>query len=170
MISTILKAILELIAAMSAPRATRDKLSRPANPSNSTPLRKAISGFKFSVRSLKALDGVDPDLIRVARRALELTTVDFVVTEGLRTVERQKELVALKASKTMRSKHLVGRAIDVMAVVPEDEDPWDFKWYFPIAGAFKQASKELGIPIVWGGDWKSFKDGVHFELADGGEV
>lgn len=198
MIATILKAILEFIAAMSAPRATRDKMSRPEidvlvakqgeymatsekssvvqNPSNSIPLdhirdaTKKVSGFKFSVRSLKALDGVEPDLVRVAKRALQLSEIDFVVTEGLRSIERQKEMFAQKKSRTMLSKHLVGRAIDIMAIDPAEQDNWAWPLYEKIARAFKQAGKELGVPIAWGGDFKSIHDGVHFELADGGDA
>ena len=119
--------------------------------------------FRFSKRSLKALEGVHPALVAVAHRALELSPVDFVVTEGLRTLERQKELKAAGASRTLNSRHITGHAIDVAAWVGEIR--WDWPLYAKIADAFKQAASELNVAIVWGGDWKSFRDGPHFELS-----
>lgn len=127
-----------------------------------------MTKFKFSKRSLNVLVGVHPDLQKVARRAIELTEVDFIITEGRRTVERQKELVAKGASKTMNSRHLTGHAIDVVA--------WDGTkvsysavFMLQIATSFKAAASELKIPIVWGGDWgrtekKLGWDSPHFEL------
>lgn len=120
------------------------------------------SGFRFSKRSEDSFKGVHPDLVRVARRALELSAVDFVVTEGLRTKERQAQLVKSGASQTLNSRHLTGHAIDVAAWVGGVR--WDFPLYSKIATAFKAAAKELGVPIVWGGDWKTLIDGPHFEL------
>lgn len=122
------------------------------------------SGFRFSQRSLKAMEGVHPKLVAVATRALELTPIDFVVTEGLRTRERQAQLVRAGASRTMRSKHLTGRAIDVAAWVGGVR--WDWPLYVRIAEAFKQAAEELDTDIVWGGDWSSLRDGPHFELGE----
>lgn len=119
--------------------------------------------FLFSNASMKALEGVHPDLVLVARRALELTTIDFRVTCGLRTVEEQQQLLAAGKSTTMKSRHLTGHAIDVVALV-YNRVTWDWDYYELIAQAFKQASSELGIPIEWGGDWKSFRDGPHFQL------
>ncbi len=114
-------------------------------------------------RSLKKLDGVHPDLARVVLRAAELTEVDFVVTEGLRSMKRQRELVAAGASKTLRSRHLSGHAIDFAPVV-NGEVTWKWPPFFVIADAFKAAARELGVAIVWGGDWTRFKDGPHIEL------
>ena len=122
-----------------------------------------MTAFNFGERSLRNLRGVHPDLVAVARKALELSSVDFVVTEGLRTKERQAELMAAGASKTMNSRHLTGHAIDVAAVVAGGVR-WDWPLYARIAIAMKQAAKELSVPIVWGGDWRTFKDGPHFEL------
>lgn len=119
--------------------------------------------FKFSQRSLKNLDGVHPDLVRVAKRALELSEVDFGVIEGLRTPERQRELKAKGASMTLNSRHITGHAIDVAAFVAA-ELRWDWPLYPKIAKAFKQAASELNVKIVWGGDWRKLKDGPHFEL------
>lgn len=119
--------------------------------------------FKLSRRSLARLDGVHPDLVRVVKMAIELTEVDFGVTEGLRTIEKQCEYVARGASKTMNSRHLTGHAVDLVAYVGADVR-WDWPLYHKIADAMKRAAKELNVPIVWGGDWTSFKDGPHFEL------
>ncbi|KXX64031.1 M15 family metallopeptidase [Marichromatium gracile] len=121
------------------------------------------SGFRFSTRSERALAGVHDDLVRVARRALELTEVDFVVTEGRRTEARQRALVAAGASRTLRSRHLTGHALDVAAWV-DGGVRWDWPLYPRIAAAFKAAAAELGVAIRWGGDWPRFRDGPHFEL------
>jgi peptidoglycan L-alanyl-D-glutamate endopeptidase CwlK len=118
--------------------------------------------FKLSVRSKKALVGVHPDLVRVVERAIQLTDVDFAVTEGVRTIERQRQLFASGASTTMNSRHITGHAVDVAAWVGEIR--WDWPLYHKIAEAMKAAAKELGVAIIWGGDWKTFKDGPHFEL------
>lgn len=119
--------------------------------------------FKLSQRSIDRMAGVHPDLVKVVKRAIELTPVDFGITEGRRTLETQKKYVASGKSKTMNSRHLHGLAVDVVAY-PKDKDTWNMKYYKMIAEAFKTAGKELGVPVVWGGDWVSFKDGVHFEL------
>lgn len=119
--------------------------------------------FKLSRRSLNRLDGVHPDLVKVVSRAIELSEIDFGVIEGLRTLGRQRELVAAGASKTLDSRHLTGHAVDLAAYVGS-EVRWDWPLYNKIAEAMKAASTELGIPIEWGGDWKSFKDGPHFQL------
>lgn len=117
----------------------------------------------LSVRSEKNLVGVDDSLVRVVRRAAEITDVDFIVTEGLRTKERQAQLVKAGASQTMNSKHLIGRAVDLAAVVG-GEVRWDWPLYHKLARVMKQAAQELNIPITWGGDWKTFRDGPHFQL------
>lgn len=119
--------------------------------------------FKLSKRSMDKLAGVHPALQKVVRRAIEITTVDFGVTEGLRSRDRQKELFDKGASKTMNSRHLTGHAVDLVAYIGS-EVRWDWPLYHRIADAMKLAAKELDIPLVWGGDWKSFKDGPHFEL------
>jgi hypothetical protein len=103
--------------------------------------------------------------VAVVGRAIQITKVDFGVTEGLRTRARQKSLVAAGASQTMNSKHLVGRAVDLVAMV-DGLPRWDWPLYYKIADAMKIAAAELETPIQWGGDWKSFKDGPHFELKD----
>tara|TARA_R100000734_G_C3315894_1_gene108104 strand:+ start:1871 stop:2335 length:465 start_codon:yes stop_codon:yes gene_type:complete len=108
--------------------------------------------FKLSQRSLDRLDSVDPDLIKVVKYAIGATKIDFGVIEGVRTLEKQKELVAVGASKTMNSKHLKGLAVDLMAYVG-GRGCWELKVYDDIADAMKQGAIEHGVPIVWGASW-----------------
>ncbi|HBE9083084.1 M15 family metallopeptidase [Serratia fonticola] len=119
--------------------------------------------FIFGTASEKNLAGVHPDLVKVARRALELSPVDFRITEGIRTIERQRQLVAEKKSQTLKSRHITGHALDVVAL-PGNVVSWDMFYYRQIAAAFKQASDELRIPVEWGGNWTTLKDGPHFQL------
>lgn len=119
--------------------------------------------FVLGSRSRARLSGVHPDLVRVVERALQLSPLDFTITEGVRSLARQKELYAAGASQTMNSRHLSGKAID-FAVLVEGKVRWDWPLYPKVAAAFKQAALELGVPIVWGGDWKSLRDGPHVEL------
>ena len=116
-------------------------------------------------RSLKALKGVHPDLVRVVMRAADLMPDGFIITEGLRTVERQKELFAKGLSKTMNSRHITGHAIDFAPLLSDGTITWKWAAFAPIATSFKKAAAELKVPIVWGGDWKSFRDGPHIELS-----
>lgn len=119
--------------------------------------------FRFSARSLAKLEGVHPDLVRVVHRALELSKVDFSVVEGLRTVEQQKELVASGASRTMNSRHITGHAVDLAPFIA-GQIRWDWPPFYDIAKAMKAAAAELNVPVIWGGDWRTFKDGPHWEL------
>lgn len=119
---------------------------------------------EWDARSAKALQGVHPDLVRVAERARQLSPRPFVVIEGLRTLAQQKANVAKGVSQTMNSRHLTGHAIDCVPLDDTGKISWDWKYYTPLAGAFKAAARELGIPIIWGGDWKTLKDGPHYEL------
>lgn len=119
--------------------------------------------FKLSAASRDRLKGVHGDLVRVVERAIAITPVDFRVTEGLRTAARQRQLVKAGASRTLRSRHLTGHAVDVVALV-DGKVRWDWPLYPPIAAAMKQAARELGVPLEWGGDWKRLKDGPHFQL------
>lgn len=114
-------------------------------------------------RSVMRLVGVNDKLVKIVQRASQISEVEFIVTEGVRTLERQKVLFAKGASKTMKSKHLVGRAVDLAPVI-DGEVRWDWPPFYKIADSMKQAAKEQGVVIVWGGDWKSFPDGPHFEL------
>lgn len=114
-------------------------------------------------RSERNLTGVHADLAKVVRRAAELTDCPFIVTEGLRTMKRQRELVAAGASKTLKSRHLTGHAIDFAPLVA-GEVTWKWPPFAIVAQAFKRAAAELGVRVSWGGDWRTFKDGPHIEL------
>lgn len=114
-------------------------------------------------RSLKRLVGVHPDLVKVITKAAEITTVPFVVTEGLRSVQRQQQLVAAGASKTMKSRHLNGHAVDLACTV-NGKIRWDWPLYESLSAVVKQAAQDVGVPVEWGGDWTSFKDGPHYQL------
>lgn len=120
--------------------------------------------FAFSKRSLDNLHGVHPDLARVVTAAIKVTPVDFGVIEGLRTPERQKELLAAGKSWTKNSRHLHGMAVDFAAYV-DGILTWDVKYYAQIAAVMKQVGHDLGIPVRWGGDWAAPKtDSDHLEL------
>lgn len=119
--------------------------------------------YKLGVRSRLRLSGVHKDLIKVVELALTYSPHDFTITEGLRTLDRQKKLVAAGASRTLRSRHLTGHAID-FAVLVGGKVRWDWPLYPPVADAFKKAAKELNVPIIWGGDWPRLRDGPHVEL------
>ena len=122
-----------------------------------------MGNFSLSRRSLARLEGVHPDLVRVVKLAIELTEVDFGVTEGLRTIEKQREYVAKGASKTMNSRHLTGHAVDLVAYIGGEVN-WSWPLYHKIADAMKRAAKSLNVPIIAGADWVKFPDGPHFEL------
>ncbi|WP_298159700.1 M15 family metallopeptidase [Brevundimonas sp.] len=119
--------------------------------------------FRLSVRSRARLQGVHPALVGVLEAAILTTPVDFMVTEGLRTPERQAALVRAGASRTLNSRHITGHAVDVAAVV-DGALRWDWPLYPPIAEAVKAAAKIRGVAVVWGGDWPRLRDGPHFEL------
>ena len=108
--------------------------------------------FTLSQRSLNNLTGVQPALVAVVQRAIQITKVDFGVIEGVRTVMRQKELFDRGATQTMNSRHLTGHAVDLMAYIG-DRASWELNLYDDIADAMKQAAIELNTPIKWGGAW-----------------
>lgn len=114
-------------------------------------------------RSLSRLEGVHPDLVRVVKKAAAMSSLDFTVLEGLRTQARQKQLMELGATKTMNSRHLTGHAVDLAPMVGGTVR-WDWPLYHQLAVIVKDAAKTENVPIQWGGDWKSFKDGPHWEL------
>lgn len=119
--------------------------------------------YSLSKKSRDRLSGVHPDLVKVVERAIEITEVDFAVLEGVRSKTRQEQLVKAGASQTMRSRHLTGHAVDLGAYVAGSVR-WDWPLYHKLAAAVKQAASELQIPIEWGGDWTTFKDGPHWQL------
>ena len=112
--------------------------------------------------SHRRLQGVHDDLVAVVKSA-SVRGVPFQVIEGVRSIERQRLLVAQGASRTMNSRHLTGHAVD-LAVVDGGEARWDWPSYKLLASCMKAAAREIGIPIEWGGDWVTFKDGPHFQL------
>jgi peptidoglycan L-alanyl-D-glutamate endopeptidase CwlK len=119
--------------------------------------------FHLSQRSSLNLTGVHPDLVKVVMRALEISPLDFTVLEGLRTVKRQQELFASGASKTMKSRHIHGFAVDVAPLVA-GSIRWDWPLYDRLIAAFKQAAKDVKVKVEFGYDWKSFKDAPHLQL------
>lgn len=131
-----------------------------------------MSAFSLSARSLQRLDGVHPRLVEIVKLAIQRTAVDFTVVEGLRTPERQRELVAQGASQTQNSLHLrqqdgYGHAVDLAPLVG-GAIPWsDWEQFRRLADVVKACATELGTPVEWGGDWKSLKDGPHFQLPRG---
>ena len=114
-------------------------------------------------RSLKCIEGVHPDIAAVVRRADELGA-RFHVTCGLRTENEQRSLVKAGKSRTMKSRHLTGHAVDFVVAEPGGGVSYDHDDMAACAAIFKQAAKELGVAIEWGGDWKSFVDTPHIEL------
>lgn len=119
--------------------------------------------FVFSDKSLAKFKGVHPDLVKVMMLAVEKSPIGLLVLEGMRTVERQKELFAHHATTTMHSRHLNGHAVDI-APMFNGKVRWDWPLYYKIAPIIKGSAKALNIPIEWGGDWHTFKDGPHWQL------
>jgi peptidoglycan L-alanyl-D-glutamate endopeptidase CwlK len=114
-------------------------------------------------RSLARLEGVHPDLVRVVKKAAAMSPLDFTVLEGLRTLERQKQLSQLGATKTLNSRHLTGHAVDLAPMVGGTVR-WDWPLYHRLAKIIKEAAVAENVPIEWGGNWKTFKDGPHWQL------
>ena len=147
-------------------------------------------GYVLGKRSLDRLVGVDPKLVAVVKRAIEITEVDFTIVEGVRTLARQRQLVASGASQTLSSKHITGDAVDLGAWI-NGTVSWAEEYYYALADSMRIAALELGVSIRWGGCWlgdlrhfssakealdlyvstrkkqkrKIFLDLVHFELA-----
>jgi peptidoglycan L-alanyl-D-glutamate endopeptidase CwlK len=119
--------------------------------------------MSLDARSLRRLEGVHSDLVRVIVAAAE--GADFIVTEGLRTPERQATLLKAGASQTLRSRHLTGHAVD-LAVLVDGEVRWDWPLYDTLGAHVKRTAAALvpPVPVEWGGDWRTFRDGPHFQL------
>lgn len=122
-----------------------------------------MMAFKFGVRSRRAMDGIHPDLKAVMMRAIQYSSIDFVVLEGLRTQARQQELYRKGATSTLNSRHLTGHAVDIAPVVGQ-EVRFDWPLYHKLAPQILECARILGVPLIWGGHWKKFPDGPHFEL------
>ena len=122
----------------------------------------------LSAKSLAKLSGAHPDLQKVIKQAAALSPIDFTILEVVRTVARQKELVAKGASTTMKSRHIpsadgFSHAVDI-APMDGGQVSWAWPLYNKLAPIIKQAAKDVGVPIEWGGDWRTFKDGPHWQL------
>jgi peptidoglycan LD-endopeptidase CwlK len=148
--------------------------------------------FRLSQRSFDKLEGVDEQLVATVKLAIAVAKIDFGVICGLRTIEEQRVLVDKGASKTMRSKHLDGKAVDLMAYIGS-RGSWELNLYDDIADAMKEAAVETGAVLRWGAAWhipdirqwngtmedamnayvdlrrsegkRPFIDGPHFEIA-----
>jgi len=131
--------------------------------------------FNLGPKSRLKLNGVHRDLVAVVEKAITISSKDFTIIEGLRSIERQKQLYAAGKSKTLNSRHITEHAVD-LAPWPTNGDfdsdgilniaDWDE--YYPIADAMKEAAQDLGVSLEWGGDWKGFPDGPHFQLSHKG--
>jgi peptidoglycan L-alanyl-D-glutamate endopeptidase CwlK len=108
--------------------------------------------FKLSQRSLDKLEGVDERLVAVVKHAITATKIDFGVIQGMRTIEMQKELVAKGASQTMKSKHLEGNAVDLMAYIG-GRGSWELNVYDDLADAMKEGANAVGCKVRWGAAW-----------------
>ena len=108
--------------------------------------------YKLSTKSQERLMGVEPELKEIVYEAIKVTKIDFGVIEGLRTEEKQKQLVESGASQTMKSKHLEGRAVDLMAYIG-GRGSWELNVYDEIADAMKEAAIKVDIAVRWGAAW-----------------
>lgn len=119
--------------------------------------------WALTQRDNQRLDGVHPDLVRVIRRAAAMSDLRFTVLEGRRTMERQRQLLAQRATRTLNSRHLTGHAVDIAPMIGA-KISWDWPLYHRLAPIVKRAAADLNVPIEWGGDWRTFKDGPHWQL------
>lgn len=106
----------------------------------------------FGSRSEENLEGVDPRLVRCARRAIATSSVDFTVFEGLRSIERQRELVANGVSRTLDSYHLTGHALDLVPWIA-GRAQWQAPACIQVALAMREAALEFDVPVTWGAVW-----------------
>jgi peptidoglycan L-alanyl-D-glutamate endopeptidase CwlK len=118
----------------------------------------------LGARSLARLEGVHLDLVRVVKKAAAMSDLDFTVLEGLRTLERQRQLLKQGATKTMNSRHLTGHAVDLAPMI-DGKVSWDWPLYHRLAKTVKAAAAAEKVAVTWGGDWRTFKDGPHWELS-----
>lgn len=117
----------------------------------------------LSATSLRRLSGVDPRLVAVVKAAAQTSDIDFQVSEGLRTRERQAYLVKTGKSKTMASYHLKGKAVDLVAL-RDGKSSWNLADYRRINSFMQRAAKAAGVTITWGGTWKTIVDGPHWQI------
>ena len=122
-----------------------------------------MGNFKLSQRSMNKLEGVHEDLVKVITEAIKTSPIDFGITSGLRTVTEQQKLVKEGKSRTMNSRHLTGHAVDVVCY-HDGKVTWEFKYYNLLAGHILGVAAKMKVPVIWGGTFKGFPDGPHFEL------
>jgi peptidoglycan L-alanyl-D-glutamate endopeptidase CwlK len=127
--------------------------------------------FTLDASSRKKLSGVNPDLVRVAERAAEISPIPFKVTDGLRTIAQQRENVRKGVSKTMNSRHITGHAIDIVPIVDLNDDGkvtsdemWHHSQLVKLSPYIKKAFRDCGVPFEWGGDWPGSWDKPHWQL------
>jgi peptidoglycan L-alanyl-D-glutamate endopeptidase CwlK len=101
--------------------------------------------------------------VRVVKKAAAISDLDFTVLEGLRTLDRQRKLLAEGASRTLKSRHLTGHAVDLAPLI-DGKVSWDWPIYHRLAKIVKAAAADEKVPLTWGGSWRAFKDGPHWEL------
>lgn len=123
-----------------------------------------IQEMRFTARSEDNLIGVHPDLVRVMRLALNYSLVPFSISEGVRSMARQRDMLRTGKSQTLRSRHLTGHAVDVVAM-PAGVVSWEWDYYAQIAVAVRRAARECAVSVEWGGEWRTLKDGPHFQLS-----
>lgn len=129
----------------------------------------AATPVEFNTRSKATLAEVNPTLAELMYKVEAAHPDAFEIGEGMRDVETQKKYVAEGKSQTMNSKHLKGNAVDIVLGADTGTPNWNFEDYRPIADTAKAAAASMGIPdFVWGGDWKTLKDGVHFQVGGPG--
>lgn len=114
-------------------------------------------------RDMARLKGVNPDLVRVIKRASTASKVPFMVVEGLRTMERQRQLLRAGATKILNSRHITGHAVDLVPLI-DGKPTWHWPTYRKLAPYVWAAAKAEKVPLEWGGDWKNFPDAPHWQL------
>lgn len=123
-----------------------------------------MTKYKLSKRSVNNMKGINPKLQVIIGLMLDRSPYDFIVTEGLRTEERQRMLVDTGKSKTMKSYHLRGNAFDIAIINEKGNVTWDSKYYKEFADVVYKLASRLGFSVTWGGSWRSFKDCPHFQV------
>jgi peptidoglycan L-alanyl-D-glutamate endopeptidase CwlK len=123
-----------------------------------------ILPYRWSAYSRERMAGLHHDLVRVLDLAIGISQIDLIVLEGRRTLDRQMRLVRNGASRTLRSRHLTGHAVDIAPLDEDGHPSWAWPLYHRIAPVIKRAARDLEVPIEWGGDWERFQDGPHWQL------
>ena len=126
--------------------------------------------FTLTTRDRQRLVGVHTQLIRVVETAAAQADIPrFTVLEGLRSKERQLELVQAGASWTLKSRHLTGHAVDLAPLIQQGTGgrpapSWHWPHYRPRAAIIKEIAAGLQVTLDWGGDWRKHPDGPHWQL------